>query len=73
MRSVEQYADKRIILSGQINRLLVKQVTSLAHNNKSQKPKGVGEARTRVGEKQMVLSHWLSARVYSWNRKQKRN
>ena len=50
MRSVEQYADKRIILSGQINRLLVKQVTSLAHNNKSQKPKGVGEARTRVGK-----------------------
>ena len=50
MRSVEQYADKRIILSGHINRLLVKQVTSLAHNNESQKPKGVGEAGTRVGK-----------------------
>lgn len=28
-------------LSGQINRLLVNQVTSVAHNTKDQKPRGV--------------------------------
>ena len=48
MRSVEQYADKRIILSGQINGLPVKQVASLGHNTKRSETKGVAEAGSGV-------------------------